>query len=203
MNNHFYDSTRRFYRLYLFITICLFFHSVSYSAEPKLSAKGKKQKLVYEDKNVKMRIITRSPKQIAAFYEGREFSKAAIKETNQFCFPAVIVINKTSDTLWLNLDNWTFVNGDNPIKRIRRDYWKKRWLAINLSNAHQSTFGWTLMPEIRDLQVDEGVGGSIPIEMQSQPFTLHARFKTGQDKHGPEISVIMHNIPCPKDKKET
>jgi len=203
MRHRFYQPTRRFYILNLIITIGVFLPGISYSAEQKLEAKEKKEKLVYEDKNIKMRIITRSPKQIAAFYEGREFNKAAIKETNHFCFPAVIVINKTSDTLWLNLENWTFLNNEKPIKRIKRNYWKKRWQAINLSNSHQSTFGWTLMPEIRDLRVDEGVGGSIPIEMQSHPFTLHARFKTGQDKQGPEISVIMHNIPCPKDKEET
>ena len=181
-------------------SISLLFSGETYAAEKVITEKAKKQKLVYEDKNIKVRVITRSPKQIAAFYEGREFSKTAIKETNQFCFPAVIVINKTSDTMLLNLDDWTFLDGNKkPIKRIKRAYWKKRWQAIKLSNAHQSTFGWTLMPELRDLQVDEGVGGSIPIVMQSHPYTLRARFKTGQNKQGPEISVTMHNIPCPKD----
>ncbi|MFV2056870.1 MAG: hypothetical protein ACC707_10400, partial [Thiohalomonadales bacterium] len=143
--------------------------------------------------------ITRSPSQIAAFYEGREFSKAAIEETRNYCFPAVIVINKTADTMWLIIDDWRFSSNGHPIKRIKRDYWKQRWKKIGLSMAHQSTFGWTLMPEVRDLQIDEGVGGSIPIEMQAEPYTINARLRTGQSKQGPMISVIINNVTCPKD----
>ena len=75
-------------------------------------------------------------------------------------------------------------------------FWKKIWKEAGLSMAHQSTFGWTLMPEMRDLRFDESVGGSIVIPKQTRPVTLVARFNTGLDKEGKPKTITFKNISC-------
>jgi len=153
----------------------------------------------YEDEQIMFRIVERTPENISAFYQGREFKKTAIDEISNTCYVTVIVKNKTQTTLWLELDNWQFSRNGKPIKRIKRDYWKKRWDAIGLNQAHRSTFGWTLMPESRDLRPDEGVGGSIVIPKQSKPFTVIANFHTKPDKSGPIKIVTTHGAKCVED----
>lgn len=160
----------------------------------------------YEDDDIMLRIVERTPENISAFYEGREFSKRAIGEILNSCYFTVIVHNKTQNTLWLELDNWQFFGGKDfkqPIKRIKRNYWKKRWDIINLKQAHRSTFGWTLMPESRDLRVDEGVGGSITLPQQAKPFKVIAKFATSPDKTGSVKTVKIHGAQCVKDRKPT
>jgi hypothetical protein len=80
--------------------------------------------------------------------------------------------------------------------RITRDYWSGKWREARLPQAQQSTFGWTLMPEVRDLRLDEGVGGSVVIPMQSQPFTMTANFHTGLDKKGKIKTIVFEGIQC-------
>ncbi|MDH3326807.1 MAG: hypothetical protein OEM38_08850 [Gammaproteobacteria bacterium] len=153
----------------------------------------------YEDNEIMLRIVERTPENISAFYQGREFEKKAIDEILNTCYFTVIVKNKTQTTLWLELDNWQFSRGQKLISRIKRDYWKKRWDTINLIQAHRSTFGWTLMPESRDLRADEGVGGSIVIPKQTEPFTVVANFHTKPDKSGPIKTVTIQGAKCVED----
>jgi len=155
----------------------------------------------YEDGDIKFRIVDRTPENISAFYQGREFKQTAIDEILNTCYFTVIIHNKTQTTLWLELDNWQFSQGKRQIKRINREYWKNRWDAINLNQAHRSTFGWTLMPEARDLRADEGVGGSIVIPIQDKPYTVTANFATRPDKSGPIKTVKIHGAQCVKDIK--
>ena len=154
----------------------------------------------YKAKDVYMRLIVRSPEQLSAFYQGRQFSAAAIERILQTCFITPIVKNKTYDVLWLDLDDWQFMRDGKPIKRIKRDYWKAQWQAVGLAQAYQSTFGWTLMPEQRDLRRDEGVGGSVAIPRQSEPFTLIARFRTGAHKQGPLKIIEFKGVSCSPKK---
>jgi len=172
--------------------LSIFFQPLAFSAE--------KKKIEYEDDDVMFRVYRRSPKQIAAFYEGRGFSHEAIDEIEKYCSIAVIVKNKTSDVLWLELDNWQFTSKGKQVSRINRDYWKKLWEKTNLPQAHRATFGWTLMPEARDLQKDEGVGGSIPLPMLTEPFSITARFSTGENKGGNIKTVTVENITCKADE---
>lgn len=162
----------------------------------------------YEDDEIYMRIVLRTPEQLSAFYIGREFNQAAIDEILKTCYVTPIIKNKKFEALWLELDNWEFFldtkvdeKGDGkPIKRIKRDYWKKIWEKVSLPQAHQSTFGWTLMPEVRDLRFDEGVGGSIVLPMQSKPFTIKANFKTGLNKQGKPKTVVFEGISCRREE---
>ena len=155
--------------------------------------------LVYEDNEIYMRLVLRTPAQLSAFYQGRQFKQAAIDKILETCFVTPIIRNKSLDVLWLELDRWTFTTDGQAITRLKRDYWPPRWQESGLPQAHQSTFGWTLMPEVRDLRLDESVGGSVVIPMQSRPFTLTANFPTGADKQGRTRTIVFEDIKCATD----
>ena len=154
----------------------------------------------YEDDAVFIRIVQRTPEQLNAFYQGREFNQAAIDQILDTCFVTPIIHNKRFDVLWLELDNWQFSRGAQQIPRIERDYWPAKWEQSGLSQAHRSTFGWTLMPEVRDLRLDESVGGSVVIPRQSRPFTLTMNFHSGADKQGPLKTIVFKDLECIIDK---
>lgn len=143
-----------------------------------------------------MRLVLRTPAQLSAFYQGREFNQAAIDQILQTCFVTSIIKNKNLEVLWLELDNWRFLSAGKPIQRINRDYWAAQWQEAMLPQAQQSTFGWTLMPEIRDLRLDESVGGGVVIPKQSQPFTLKAHFSTGINRQGESKTIIFEGVRC-------
>ena len=157
--------------------------------------------LVYEDDEIFMRIVLRTPTQLSAFYQGREFNQAAIDEILKTCFITPIIKNKTLSVLWLELDQWRFSVDKQSIQRIKRDYWSARWREVDLPQAHQSTFGWTLMPEMRDLRLDESVGGSVVVPMQSRPVTLKARFRTGANRQGEPKTIVFEGITCATEEK--
>lgn len=150
----------------------------------------------YENDELSVRVVMRTAEQLTAFYLGREFSRAAIDKILETCFVTPIVHNKTLDVLWLELDAWQFNQGERVIPRIKRDYWPAKWREVGLAQAHQSTFGWTLMPEARDLRLDEGVGGSVVIPRQSEPFSVTMKFNTGADKQGPVKTVVFEDLQC-------
>jgi hypothetical protein len=153
----------------------------------------------YEDDDVSIRIVQRSQEQLTAFYLGRGFNQASIDRILGTCFITPIIHNETFDVLWLELDNWTFSRGDEEIPRVKRSYWPEKWEQSGLTQAHRSTFGWTLMPEVRDLRLDERVGGSVVIPWQSRPFTLTMNFYTGADKQGPLKTVVFKDLECVTD----
>lgn len=150
----------------------------------------------YEDDAVLVHIVQRSPEQLTAFYLGREFNKASIEHILNTCFITPIIHNKTFDVLWLELDNWQFSRGDEQIPRVKRDYWPEKWEQSDLPQAQRSTFWWTLMPEVRDLRLDEGVGGSMVIPWQNRSFTITMKFHTGADKQGPIKTIVLKDIEC-------
>ena len=150
----------------------------------------------FENTALKMIVMPHTREQMKAFYEGRGFPPPAINAIAEACFMTVVVINKTKDTLWLELDNWQFGSDSPEVKRLDRPYWKQRWESLQLPMANQSTFGWTLLPEQRDLQADEGVGGNITMAYTSKAFDITARFYQGEDKHGGPISVRINKIQC-------
>jgi hypothetical protein len=176
------------------IKIATLLLSVALLSQPAV-ANGKNP-LKYEDEQVSMRLVLRTPEQLSAFYQGRGFSQAAIDRILETCFITPVIHNKTLDALWMELDNWQFEADKQAIERIRRDYWAGIWRVAGLPQAQQSTFGWTLMPEVRDLRLDEGVGGSVVIPMQSQPFTLTANFHTGLDKKGKIKTIVFEGVQC-------
>lgn len=150
-----------------------------------------------EDKDITVVIGSRTPDQLEAFYSGRGFNSASIDEIKKTCFVFGMVDNKTYDTLWLSLDDWNFVSADgSPLKRYKRDDWKKIWNKTGLSQAHQSTFGWTQLPESRDLRKHEHVGGNVAVEWHDKPFKLEATFRTGADKSGKSRTITIENLTC-------
>jgi len=153
----------------------------------------------YEDASVFIRIVQRTPEQLTAFYLGRGFNQAAINSILDTCFITPVIENKTFDALWLELDRWVFSRDGEPIPRITRDYWPDKWRSAALPQAQQSTFGWTLLPEVRDLRIDESAGGSVAIPWQTKTFTLSMHFPTGLDKQGPLKTVTFENLRCTRD----
>ncbi|MGD8843551.1 MAG: hypothetical protein PVJ83_08770 [Gammaproteobacteria bacterium] len=150
----------------------------------------------YEDDQVEARVVMRTPDQLRAFYIAREFNPASIDKILATCFITPVIHNKRFEYLWVDLDAWRFTQGDRAIPRIKRDYWPDKWREAGLPQAQQSTFGWTLMPEVRDLRLDEGVGGSVVLPAQSGPFTLTMNFPTGADRRGPVKTIVFENIQC-------
>jgi len=149
-----------------------------------------------------LRFIARTPNQMAAFYEAREFSKAATELIKKTCYFTAVVKNKSEEVIWLDLKYWRFFDSENEIIRIDRQYWNQQWEKINLPQAHRSTFNWTLLPKIRDLQPNEHAGGNIVLPKLDGDFTLQAIFITGKKKRGSEIRVQLKNLRCKKNKDQ-
>lgn len=156
----------------------------------------KPKKIEFENEFLKMMTFMRTPEQIKAFYEGRGFPKNSLPVIADVCFVTFIVKNKSDTILWLDLNNWEFYSDATKIKRLDRGYWKQRWEKINMPMSSRSTFGWTLMPEQRDLRPDEGVGGSITIPQTKKHFELTAKFFTGDDKKGNPVIVKIEQLQC-------
>lgn len=127
-----------------------------------------------------IRAQPRTPEQIAAFYAARGFPQAAIDVLTKTCFITVTLVNERQDVVWLELDNFRFLDAQGQaIPRIERKQWHARWEAIGMPAAKRATFGWTQLPESRDLQPGEPVGGNVTIERPRGRFTLEARFRLG------------------------
>ncbi len=173
------------------------FGSVGVAAEGQLAST--RDRPFYEDDEVAIRIVLRTPQQLTAFYLGRGFNRPAIDRILETCFITPVIHNKNLPLLWLELDHWQFTRGNEEIPRIKRDYWRKQWQETELPQAHRSTFGWTLMPETRDLRLDERVGGSVVIPKQTEPFTLIMNFHTTRDKQGRIKTVGFEDIECISD----
>lgn len=146
-----------------------------------------------------MRMIPRTPNQMAAFYEARGFPKFALDAIRKTCFITVGIRNKGEDILWLDLTNWRFRSVDGEIHRLDRHYWKQEWIRLGLSQAHQSTFRWTLIPEQLDYRPQEREGGNIVLPRTGKPFTLEAEFRSGKDKRGSLIKLKFENLQCAED----
>lgn len=155
-----------------------------------------KNKAQYANKQIRISFLFRTPEQIAAFYEGRGFSKAMVKKLKQQCFITVGLHNKSLDVVWLDLANWTFKNAKGEFKRFNRAYWKSAWEKMNIPLAHQSTFRWTLLPEALDFRPNEHEGGNIILPFSNKLFTLQAHFKTKTDKSGEAFTIQVNSLQC-------
>ncbi|MGD2136655.1 MAG: hypothetical protein PVJ66_00075 [Gammaproteobacteria bacterium] len=151
-----------------------------------------------ENDRILMVLIPRTPEQMAAFYEARGFPSEAIELISRSCFVTVHIENKGREVIWLQPRQWKLSDKQGEIRRLGSDYWDTQWDAIDLPQANRSTFGWTRLPEVRDLQPDESVGGNIVLPGSTQSFDLAARFQTGADKRGSLIDVRFEDIACPK-----
>ena len=158
----------------------------------------------YKFKNdlIRLGVYPRTPAQMAGFYEGRGFPKNAINETTQYCIVTIGMRNTGKQKIWLDLANWRFYNKDGEIKRKNRKSWKKTWDSLKVPLANQATFTWTSLPEARDLHQDEPVGGNVTLTPTYTPFTIEAKFATGEDKQGKPLVVKIENVRCLKNGEE-
>lgn len=159
-------------------------------------AEDKPEGPVIENEQFRFRLIPRTTEQMAAFYEGRGFPAKALAELANACFFTAVFRNKSDRVVWFDLGNWRFKSQTNEFKRLDRSFWQKKWDAIELARASRSTFGWTLLPDVRDLQPNESVGGNLSLPMTKEPFTFEAYFETGHNKRGPGIKLSFNNIQC-------
>ena len=151
-----------------------------------------------ENERILMVLIPRTTEQMAAFYEARGFPPAAIERISRTCFVTVHIENRSRDVIWLQPRQWNLADGGGEIRRLDSDYWLAQWNAIDLPQASRSTFGWTQLPAVRDLQPDEPVGGNIVFPGTTATFNLEAFFRTGQDRRGEVLEVRFENVACPR-----
>jgi len=157
------------------------------------------QRRVVENPNIKMVVIPRTAEQMAAFYEGREFPSKATDATRDACFFTIGIHNKTKNILWLNTANWSITTKTGSIPLLSREHWAQRWKKLNLQQRFQSTFRWTLLPNMLDFQVDEHEGGNITLPRTKLPFTLTAHFATHRDKSGEPINISFKDLRCAEE----
>ncbi|MEN8107314.1 MAG: hypothetical protein ABFS22_04835 [Pseudomonadota bacterium] len=143
-----------------------------------------------------------TPDQIGAFYEARGFPPAAIERIRQTCFITVHIDNKSNRILWLETSNWHITQNGKPVQRLGFAYWDSVWDEIGLPQANRSTFGWTQLPDVRDLQPAEPVGGNFVLPRNKQPYTIAANFHTGKDKRLGLAQVKFDQLYCAEDPPE-
>lgn len=156
----------------------------------------------FKSDDIRIGVYPRTPSQMAAFYEGRGFPKQAIEETTKYCFITIGMRNTGKQKIWLDLAHWRFFNEQGEIKRKGREEWKKTWNMLKVPLSKQSTFYWTTLPELRDLHKDEPVGGNVMLTPIYTPFTIEAKFPTGEKKDGKPLVVRINKIRCLKDGEE-
>jgi hypothetical protein len=146
---------------------------------------------------VELRVSPRTPEQITAFYSARGFPPEAVQIIARACFLGVGIHDQRPDTLGLELSNWRFTDAaGHEVRRITRPEWDARWQALDVPLAARSTFGWTQLPESRDLQPGEPVGGNVAVEPPAGEFSLSARFRTGS---GEVLEITVPGLRCPRD----
>ncbi|MEJ2106202.1 MAG: hypothetical protein P8X48_02585 [Acidiferrobacteraceae bacterium] len=151
-----------------------------------------------EQDGISLRVIQRTPEQISAFYAARGFPSGAVQRlARDACFLGVGIRNGRKEIVWLEPSRWRLERDGKRIRRLDRPYWDRVWAKIGLPKASQSTFGWTQLPESRDLRPGEGVGGNITIAPTAGPFRLRARFKLGARRDQGEISIEIDGLDCP------
>jgi hypothetical protein len=152
-----------------------------------------------DNEHLFMELRLHTPNQMAAFYTARGFNEASVARLSDACFVTAHVDNKSDSILWLELDNWSFSNADGEIKRLDRDDWNAVWNETGLTQANRSTFGWTQLPDVRDLQPGEPVGGNIVLPRTGKPFSIEAHFHTGKYKRKGLVVVRFRDLRCADD----
>ena len=155
----------------------------------------------YENTQIRLRLFPRTPDQMSGFYAARGFPKAMVGLLADYCFFTVVLRNKSPDVVWLELVNWQFMAGNTEVARQHRKQWPPLWEKMHIPMASQSTFRWTLLPEVLDFQPDEAEGGNVVLSRTDRPFILKANFAVGKNKAGKAIQAQIKNLRCAVDEE--
>lgn len=151
----------------------------------------------YQSNGITFSVSVRTPDQIRAFYAGRGFPEAAITELASKCLLTVGMRNNRQDIVWLEPAKWRFVTAQGAeVHRVTREEWALHWEQLNIPLASRATFGWTQLPESRDLYPGETAGGNIAVVPPADSFTVTALFETGADRHGTPIKLQSAPLTC-------
>jgi len=180
---------KNFLTLTLLLTIALPVQHIQAAAEQQPSV---------ENEHFRLRLSSRTPNQIAAFYEARGFPKFAVDEIKKACFIGIGLRNKTRDIVWFDLANWRITSPEGPVQRYLREDWKKRWQELGLEKRFQSTFRWTLMPEQLDFRAFEAEGGNITLPRTDKPLTITGEIIVGNNK-SKLVSIRFEGVRCASD----
>lgn len=150
---------------------------------------------------VSVSLSLRKPSGVHDFFEARGFAPNTLDQFKGVCFLGVVVRNLSGEVTWLIPSRWRITGeGGQPLTRVAREDWEAAWEKALVPKAHRATFGWTLLPESRDLQPHEPVGGNLTfLTLKCTPlrFTLEAVFPTQPDQKGKELVFRFENLSCP------
>jgi len=162
-------------------------------------AQTRDERLRVEQHGLRLSASPRAPDQTAAFYSARGFPAAAVEVLAAACLITFGIRNNRDEVVWLEPARWRFVDGQGrPVHRITREEWNARWQALDVPAASRSTFGWTQLPEQRDLRPGEPVGGNLALVPVAGPIRLQAHFHTGADRSGPDLLLEIADLKCPR-----
>lgn len=146
---------------------------------------------------ISFHVEPRTREQLEAFYAARGLPAEAVTAIAQQCFLTIGIRNHRRNAAWLIPARWKFVdNNGQPLTRITRAQWNARWDELKVPPAARSAFNWTQLPEVRDLQPDEPVGGNIALIPSAQPFTLMAEFPVGARDAQRVVRIRIPNLRC-------
>ncbi len=144
-------------------------------------------------------ISPRTPEQTTAFYSARGFPAVAVQAIAEVCLLTVGIYNRGDEVVWLEPARWEIrTDKGQPVRRITRPEWDAHWETLAVPLAARATFGWTQLPESRDLQPGEPVGGNIAVIPPTGPFNVTAHFRTGRNGAGKPLSITVRNLTCPR-----
>lgn len=151
-------------------------------------------------RHLELTASVRQPEQLAAFYSARGFTPEAVAAITRACFVTIGIYNHGPGVVWLEPARWRFETLEGaPVQRIDRESWESTWERLGLPLAARATFGWTQLPESRDLQPGEPVGGNVALMPPAGPFRLIARFRTGERGEGEPIELRVEGLSCPRE----
>lgn len=144
----------------------------------------------------------RTPEQIVAFYTGRGMPVAAAQRLAAHCMVTVGIENGRDDIVWLEPARWRYTDAQGkPIARLNRAYWNKELRRLKVPAANRATFGWTQLPERRDLQPSEPVGGNVLLDAAG-PVRIEAIFPLGAARKK-ALKLPLPLLQCPTREKRS
>jgi hypothetical protein len=151
----------------------------------------------YDAQGIVLHATPRTVDQTAAFYSGRGFPPAMIGRFTDVCFITVGMRHTRDDVVWLEPARWRVRDAHGgAVTRLDRAYWDRQWDALAAPRASRATFGWTLLPESRDMQPGESVGGNITVRRPVGPLSIEFHFLTGKSKDGTDVVARIDGLLC-------